>query len=170
MDAGFRYDIVNISTDEDFSPRLKAQEICLYLSQKKSLAFEGNFNNSVLVTADTIVWIEGEVLNKPADKNEAQKMLRKLSNKTHEVFTGVTLTNNQKTHSFFDRSEVTFYELTDEEIDFYVDRHQPFDKAGSYGVQDWMGYIGVKSIKGCFYNVMGFPVALFYRELQSFLK
>lgn len=168
-EAGFSYDLVDVSVEENFSPQLKAEEVCLYLSQKKAAAFEGTFNNSVLVTADTIVWVNGEVLNKPADKEEARQMLRKLSNNTHEVFTGVTLAKASRQLSFYDRSEVTFYELTDEEIDFYIDHYQPFDKAGSYGVQDWMGYLGVKAINGCFYNVMGFPVAMFYRRLQLFL-
>ncbi len=197
--AGFEFEVVSIQADEDFPRELKAHEICEYLSLHKSQQFIGsnsinmsnnnqrnslndlhrnvsdNLNSSIpdnhlLVTADTIVWVDNEVLNKPENNEEAQQMLRKLSGKTHTVYTGVTLRNAEKCHTFHDATQVEFYPLTDEEIHLYIQNCRPFDKAGSYGIQDWMGTIGVKGIQGCFYNVMGFPSAKFYRELKSFFN
>lgn len=165
-DAGFSYDFIDIEVDEDFDSALKKEEICMYLSQKKANAFEGKLENNVLVAADTIVWVDNQVLNKPQNAEEAFQMLSQLSGNTHVVFTGVTLKSEKGMHTFYDQTEVTFYLLSPKEIEFYIQEHAPFDKAGAYGVQDWMGYIGVKEIKGCFYNVMGFPIAKFYRELQ----
>lgn len=169
--AGFEFEVVSIQADEDFPRELKAYEICDYLSFHKSQHFKNEIpENHVLVTADTIVWVDNEVLNKPANPEEAQQMLRKLSGKTHTVYTGVTLRNAERCHTFHDSTQVEFYPLTEEEIDLYIQNCRPFDKAGSYGIQDWMGIVGVKGIQGCFYNVMGFPSAKFYRELKSFVN
>jgi septum formation protein len=169
--AGFHFEVVSIQADEDFPRELKKHEICEYLSLHKSQHYTHNIpQNQLLVTADTIVWVDDEVLNKPANSEEAQEMLRKLSGKVHTVYTGVTIRNANNTHTFHDATEVEFYPLTDEEINLYIQNCRPFDKAGSYGIQDWMGTVGVKGIQGCFYNVMGFPSAKFYRELQSFSK
>lgn len=169
--AGFEFEVVSIHADEDFPRELKAHEICEYLSLHKSQHYTTEITeNQVLVTADTIVWIDDEVLNKPANVEEAQHMLQKLSGKTHTVYTGVTLRNAEKSYTFHDATVVEFYPLTPEEINLYIQNCRPFDKAGSYGIQDWMGTVGVKGIQGCFYNVMGFPSAKFYRELNSFLS
>jgi len=169
--AGFHFEVVSIQADEDFPRELKKHEICEYLSLHKSQHYTHNIpQNQLLVTADTIVWVDDEVLNKPANSEESQEMLRKLSGKVHTVYTGVTIRNANNTHTFHDATEVEFYPLTDEEINLYIQNCRPFDKAGSYGIQDWMGTVGVKGIQGCFYNVMGFPSAKFYRELQSFSK
>lgn len=169
--AGFDFEVVSIQADEDFPQELKSHEICEYLSLHKSQHYHQEIlKNQVLVTADTIVWINNEVLNKPANTEEAQQMLQKLSGKTHTVYTGVTIRNSTKTHTFHDKTQVEFYPLTPDEINLYIQNCRPFDKAGSYGIQDWMGTVGVKGILGCFYNVMGFPSAKFYRELHSFLN
>lgn len=169
-ESGFDIEIVELDVNEDFPAELHREQVALYLAEKKSSFYNSPIQNGVLVCADTIVCLENETINKPIDREDAFRMLKKLSGKMHEVFTGVSIKNETKSHSFYERSEVWFHELSDEEIYYYIDNYQPYDKAGSYGVQDWMGYIGVKKINGCFYNVMGFPVAKFYRELQNFLK
>jgi len=169
-DAGFQFDYVGIEADEDFPPSLPPEEICQFLAKHKSMHHQSPIGENVLVTADTIVYINGQVLNKPQSVEEAHAMLRTLSNQTHSVFTGVCLRTDEQLHAFYDRTDVTFHALSDAEIAHYVEQYQPFDKAGSYGVQDWMGYVGVKGIQGCFYNVMGFPVAKFYRELAAFCQ
>lgn len=168
--CGFDFKVVSIDADEDFPQELKGPEICEYLSLHKSQHYQGNLDQNLLITADTIVVMGDTVLNKPHNHQEAHDMLQLLSGTTHEVYTGVTLRNSEKTHTFHDRTAVTFHRLTTEEIDQYIQNCQPFDKAGSYGIQDWMGLVGVKSITGCFYNVMGFPASKFYRELQAFLS
>ncbi|HYG52939.1 MAG TPA: Maf family nucleotide pyrophosphatase [Flavobacteriales bacterium] len=162
-----KFDIVTSDADEHFPAGLKKQDIPLYLSKQKALAIvpklQGNF---LLITCDTVVWINDEVLNKPVDKTEAHSMLRKLSGQTHEVFTAVTITTTQKSHSFYDRTAVSFKQLTDAEIDYYIDTCKPFDKAGSYGVQEWLGYVAIYKIEGCFFNVMGLPLNRLYDELK----
>ena len=165
------FEIVSYEVDESFDDTLTKHEIPLYLAQKKGEAFPNILlENEILLTADTIVWVDDEVLNKPSNAEEAQQMLRKLSGKVHTVYTGVTIRNANKTHTFHDATQVEFYPLTEEEVNLYIQNCRPFDKAGSYGIQDWMGTVGVKGIQGCFYNVMGFPSAKFYRELQYFSK
>jgi septum formation protein len=169
-DSGFHFQYVDIEADESFPAHLKKNEVCEYLAAHKASHFLQEISDRVLVTADTIVVLENEVINKPGDADHAYEMLRKLSGKMHEVFTGVCIKNDTHETIFSERSEVYFHELSDEEIWYYIENYKPFDKAGAYGVQDWMGYVGVKKINGCFYNVMGFPIARFHRELQSFLK
>jgi septum formation protein len=168
-DAGFTFTYIDISAEEDFPETLKKHEVCEYLAAHKASHFDGDYGDKILVTADTIVCLGDQVINKPLDADDAFVMLKKLSGKMHEVFTGVCLKTQEKQHVFHQRTEVYFYPLTDDEILHYIGTHKPFDKAGAYGVQDWMGYIGVEKINGCFYNVMGFPVAKFYRELQDFI-
>lgn len=167
--AGFDFDIVQIDADESYPKNLKGAEVCRFLSEHKSGHYKEEIGNRVLVTADTIVCIDDMVLNKPKDANEAETMLNMLSNRTHIVHTGCTLRTDDKLHTFHESTEVTFKELSSIEIKEYIQNCQPFDKAGSYGIQDWMGVIGVKKINGCFYNVMGFPSAKFYRELSLFI-
>jgi len=169
-DAGFDFEYIDIDADEDFPPTLPPEEICMFLAQHKSLHHHQPIQEKILVTADTIVYINNQVLNKPANAKEAAEMLNALSNQTHTVYTGVCLRNDFNTHTFHDKTEVTFHPLSAAEIQHYIENFAPFDKAGSYGVQDWMGYVGVKGIQGCFYNVMGFPVAKFYRELSAFCQ
>lgn len=168
-DSGFQFTYVDIDAEESFPEHMQKNEVCEYLAAHKASHFNGVIGDKVLVTADTIVVLKNEVINKPENENHAFEMLRKLSGNMHEVFSGVCIKNDSKMEVFSERSEVYFHSLTDEEIWYYIKNYQPFDKAGSYGVQDWMGYVGVKKINGCFYNVMGFPVSTFYRQLQSFL-
>lgn len=169
-DSGFDFTYVDIDAEESFPDDLKREEVSRYLALKKAEHFTDSIGHNVLVTADTIVCLDYEVINKPDDAEHAFEMLQKLNGKMHEVFTGVCLKNDDKSYVFHQRSEVFFHRLSDEEIRFYIEKYKPFDKAGSYGVQDWMGYVGVEKINGCFYNVMGFPVAKFYRELRDFIS
>lgn len=156
--------------DETFDESLKAENIPLYLSKQKAIPhLEGLKDSDILVTADTIVWINNRALNKPRDKEEAYAMLREISGCEHKVFTAVCLTTTLKQHAFVEGTRVVFNELTDEEIYFYLDRYKPFDKAGSYGIQEFIGYIGIKEIHGDFYNVVGFPVQRFWQELPAIL-
>lgn len=167
--AGFDFDTIQIEADESYPNNLKGSEVCRFLSKHKSDHYKEEIGDYVLVTADTIVCIDDRVLNKPKDAKEAETMLHMLSNRTHIVHTGCTLRTDDKLHTFHESTEVTFKELSSIEIKEYIQNCQPFDKAGSYGIQDWMGVIGVKKINGCFYNVMGFPSAKFYRELSLFI-
>ena len=123
-----------------------------------------------MITADTIVWLNNEILPKPKDTAEAHSVLRKLSGKSHEVITGVTIRSRQRKHSFYSVTEVYFKELTEEEIAYYVDVYKPFDKAGAYGIQEWIGYTGIERINGSYYNVVGLPVQMLYKELLDFVN
>lgn len=166
---GVDYEVKTLSgVDESYPPELKGEEISQYISHKKSQAYASLLDeNTLIITADTIVYQDGEVLGKPADAEEARQMLRKLSGRTHEVITGVTLLTRSVSKSFAVTSRVTFDDLADEEIAFYVDRFKPMDKAGAYGIQEWIGYIGVKSLEGSYFNVMGLPVQRLYQELKK---
>lgn len=156
--------------DESFSETLKKQEIPVFLSQQKAAVFKNEIENEniLLITCDTIVWINDNALNKPLDREDAIRMLKTLSGNMHEVFTGVTLSSKDKQISFFEETKVYFKNLSEEEIEFYIDQFKPFDKAGSYGVQEWMGFIGMRRIEGCFFNVMGLPLSKLYSELEKF--
>lgn len=168
-DLGLSFEVKKADVDEEFPPRLRREEIPVFLSEKKSDAMTGLLSDGqLLVTADTIVWVDNQVLNKPADHEDAVRMLKILSGKMHEVITGVTLRTAEKKHSFYVVTDVTFKELSDEEIEYYVKNYKPFDKAGAYGVQEWIGYIGIDSIHGSYYNVMGLPVKELYEELSKF--
>lgn len=155
--------------DESYPATLSGEEIPLYISQEKAAAYRSQMKeNTLLITADTIVWLDGRVYGKPHDLADAKAMLQALSGKTHTVITGVTLTSMQKQISFAVSTEVDFAPLTDDEIDYYVDRYRPLDKAGAYGVQEWIGYIGVTGLHGSYYNVMGLPIQRLYTELKRF--
>ena len=155
--------------DESFPPSLQAGDIPLYISRRKADAYRALIApDELVITADTIVWLDSSVLGKPRDEAEAEDMLRRLSGKTHEVFTGVTLTTRDHQRSFVAASRVTFATLTPDEISYYISRYRPLDKAGAYGVQEWIGYIGVERIEGSFYNVMGLPVRRLYQALRDF--
>ncbi|MBX7093810.1 MAG: Maf family nucleotide pyrophosphatase [Flavobacteriales bacterium] len=165
------FTVRTMEVDETFSPELKREEIALYLSAKKTFAFrESMADDELIITSDTIVCLEDHVLNKAADKNEAVTMIRQLSGKKHSVYTGVTLMTKTKIHSFFGETEVWFKELSLREIEYYVEKYKPFDKAGAYGIQDWIGFIGISRINGCYYNVMGLPLQLLYENLIDFLN
>lgn len=171
-ELGLHYQLVPIDVDEEYPSNLRGADIARYLCELKADAFplQDYPGNTILITADTIVWLDGEYIGKPNDRADAFRMLSKLSGKTHTVFTAICLRSLTRKHVFHAETEVTFRELHDDEIRFYIDHHRPFDKAGSYGIQDWIGYTGVTGIRGCFYNVMGFPVQLFWQELNDFLR
>lgn len=156
--------------DESYPDTLTGAEIPRYISRKKADAYQPLLKeNELMITADTIVWLNGQVLGKPSDETEARAMLRALSGRSHQVYTGVTLTTLAWQRSFVAETSVTFASLTDEEIDYYVTQFHPLDKAGAYGVQEWIGFIGVESISGSYFNVMGLPVQRLYKELMNVL-
>lgn len=157
-------------TDEKYPQNLSNYEIAKHISNVKADEFYNELKiNEILIAADTIVCIDNTILEKPKTKEDAVFMLKKLSGKTHEVITGVTILSKNKKKSFYDKTLVQFYELTDKEISFYINKYKPFDKAGAYGIQEWIGYIGIKKIEGDYYNVMGLPLHLLYRELNNFI-
>jgi septum formation protein len=166
---GFTFLNKPINADESFPIDLLAEEIALYLAEKKADAYTEDLKETeILITADTIVWCEGKVFNKPANFIEGKKMLETLSGKMHEVFTAVCLKSGNKQTTFYDVSKVYFKKLKPEEIEYYLINFTPYDKAGGYGVQDWLGYIAIDKIEGSFYNVMGLPVKELYEELIKF--
>lgn len=157
--------------EEHYPETLQGAEIPLFLARQKADAFLPTLTaDDLLITADTIVWLDGRVYGKPTDADDARRMLRTLAGRTHEVITGVCLTSTQRQEAFSATTQVTFANFSDAEIDYYVAKYRPFDKAGSYGVQEWIGYIGVESIAGSFYNVMGLPVQRLYNVLQNWYK
>ena len=154
--------------DESYPGKLRGEEIPAYISREKADAYKKLIQpDELLITADTIVWLDGEVLGKPKDKEDAVRMLRKLSGASHQVITGVCLTTKDWQKSFTATTDVTFAALTDEEIDYYVGKYAPMDKAGAYGVQEWIGFIGVEAISGSYFNVMGLPIQRLYKELKQ---
>lgn len=154
--------------DESYPETLSGADIPLYISKEKADAYRDMLApGELMITADTIVWIDGTVLGKPKDREDALRMLRQMSGRTHEVFTGVCITTTGWQRSFSARTEVRFASLSDEEITYYVDKYRPMDKAGAYGVQEWIGFIGVEYISGSYYNIMGLPVQRLYRELSK---
>ncbi len=156
--------------DESYPEGLNEDEIPLYIAQKKAEVFSDLKDNEVLITADTIVWLEGKVLQKPVDQEDAISILNQLSGNCHQVFTGVCIKSNKKEFAFTARTDVYFKKLTYPEIDYYINHFQPMDKAGAYGIQEWIGYIGVEKINGSFFNVMGLPIQKLYTELDNFIN
>lgn len=155
--------------DESFPDSLRGEDIVCYISRNKAEAYRSSMaENELLITADTIVYLDGEVMGKPKNAEQAKEMLHKLSGKTHQVITGVTIVTAKRTENFGVTSQVKFAELTDEEINFYVDNYLPFDKAGAYGIQEWIGIVAVEEIKGSYFNVVGLPVQRLYQKLKSF--
>ena len=166
LDIPFEVRVIE-DIDESYPDSLPTGEIAEYIAQKKAAAYEVG-NDEVLITADTIVVLDDQILGKPANAEEAKQMLRSLSGKTHHVITGVCLKSCDQQHHFSVISEVTFKTLAEEEINYYVETYKPFDKAGAYGIQEWIGYIGVTGLSGSYFNVMGLPVQRIYEELKKF--
>ena len=165
------FDVQNINVEENYPPQLVGVDIPMYLAEKKAKAFAKKMaENTLLITADTIVWHEGTVFNKPKDRADATRMLNALSGKTHEVITGVCISTLTKRKTFHVISEVHFAHLTTDEIEYYLDHYKPYDKAGAYGVQEWIGFIGVEHIEGSYFNVMGLPIQRLYTELKRWGK
>lgn len=154
--------------EEIFPPELQREEITNYLAQLKAAAFEGELNNNeILVTSDTIVWHNKKAVGKPKDAQDAFAILKSLSNATHEVITSVCFKSNLKTEVLYEITKVTFNELSDEAIAYYIENYKPFDKAGAYGIQEWIGFIGVSKIEGSYANVIGLPVDKVYQYLTN---
>ncbi len=156
--------------EEIYPEHLQAEEITNFLAELKANAFENELKeNDVLVTSDTIVWLNGKALGKPKDYDDAFKMLQQLANQTHEVITSVCLKSIDKTDVFHSVTKVTFANLSDEAIRYYLDNYQPFDKAGSYGIQDWIGLIGISKIEGSYTNVVGLPTEMLFQKLMNYV-
>ena len=154
--------------EEIFPPELKAEEITNYLAELKASAFEGELNNNeILITSDTIVWHQDKALGKPKDAQDAFEILKSLSNATHEVITSVCFKTITKTTVLYEVTKVTFNELSDEAIRYYIENYKPFDKAGAYGIQEWIGFVGVSKIEGSYANVMGMPTDKVYEYLND---
>ncbi len=168
---GFTFEVIAREIEEKYPETLSKEEIPVYLASMKAKAFNPDeFGTRVLIiTADTVVWLDGHIIGKPNDPEHAVDILSQLSGSTHEVYTGVCVKTNDLTHCFSSCSKVTFRHLDDDEINWYVNHYKPFDKAGAYGAQDWIGYIGIEHIEGSFYNVMGLPTQKLYVELNNIL-
>ncbi|WP_291118489.1 Maf-like protein [Flavobacterium sp. UBA6135] len=169
-DLGVDFEIKLKEIDEVYPEHLKAEEITDYLAVLKATAFDGELKeDDVLITSDTIVWLHEKALGKPKNYDDAFTMLSDLSNTTHEVITSVCFKTNKTTDVFHDKTKVTFEKLSDESIRYYLDNFKPFDKAGSYGVQEWIGWIGIKKMEGSYANVVGMPVHLVFKKLATFI-
>jgi septum formation protein len=166
---GLEFEIRTKEIEEVFPPALFKEEIPLYLSNLKAKAFlDGLKEDELVITSDTIVWNENKQLGKPKSREEAIRMLHSLSGKEHEVITAVTLMSKEKTHSFYETTRVFFSTLSQEDIEFYVDEFSPYDKAGSYGIQEWIGFVGISKIEGDYFNVVGLPLFKLNKELKMF--
>ena len=164
---GFDFEVVSVDCDEIFPEDLPVEKVAEFLSELKANAFRNLEKDEVLITADTVVAIDGEILGKPKNENEAMEMLRKLSGKTHQVFTGITIKTLDKSITKTDVANVEFETITNSESEFYLQNYKPFDKAGSYGIQEWLGMAKIKKIEGSFYTIMGFPTHLVYSILKD---
>lgn len=168
-ELGIKFSVKTKDTEENYPENLKKEEVALFLSKLKADAFIPELKeNQLVITSDTIVCLGNRIIGKPKDRDDAFDMLSDLSGKMHEVATAVTLTSTAKQKSFFVKTEVYFKPLTNFEIDYYINTFKPFDKAGSYGIQEWIGYIGVEKIVGSYFNVMGLPLKELYEELENF--
>ena len=167
-DAGFEFTVKVKDTNEDFPKTMPATQVPEFLAIKKAEAFRQELDNQIVLSADTIVVIDDEILNKPKDASEAKVMLRKLSGRQHQVITGVCIMTKENTESFIDIANVFFRDLTDAEIDYYVETCRPFDKAGAYGVQDFIGMVGIPKMEGSYFTVMGLPVHKVYEALSKY--
>jgi len=167
---GIDFEVRTLSDiDESYPDTLQGEDIPMFISAKKAEAYkQGMADDEMIITADTIVYDNGHVLGKPKDRGEAIQMLRELSGHAHEVITGVSIVTQEKAVQFASTSKVTFAALTDEEIAYYVDHYKPYDKAGAYGIQEWIGYVAVTRIEGSYFNVMGLPIQRLYTELKQF--
>ncbi len=164
---GFDFDTISVHCDESFPEGLPAAEVAAYISLKKASAYQQPLDNCILVTADTVVVLGDEILGKPKDENDAFDMLRKLSGKSHKVYTAFTLKTDSQTETFTDGADVFMDEIADDEIRYYIKNYNPLDKAGSYGIQDWLGLTKISKIEGNYYTIMGLPTTLLHHELMK---
>lgn len=161
------FEVITKEVDESFPNSMTGVDIPMYIAEKKANAFKDTMSDDMmLITADTIVLLEGQVMGKPSNYEDGRNMLKQLSGKTHQVITGVCITTNIRRRTFHTISEVRFAHLNDEEIDYYLHQYAPYDKAGAYGVQEWIGFIAVEQIIGSYFNVMGLPIQRLYNELK----
>ncbi len=167
-EAGFSFTIDSPNIDESFPDSMDIYSVPTFLAEKKAEALLPKITNELVLASDTVVILKDQILNKPADRKEAIEMLTSLSGKTHSVITGVCILDKKKKVLFDDRTEVTFKDLLKAEIEFYIDSYKPFDKAGAYGAQDWLGMIGVEKITGSYFTVMGLPIHKVYQQLNAF--
>lgn len=170
-ELGLEFTVKPVDVEEIYPPHLQKEEIAIYLSELKAKAFDfsGLGDNSLVITADTIVWLEGEMLPKPIDYKQASEFLNKLSGRSHNVISGVTFRTKDKFKSFYSDTKVHFKNLSQDEIDYYIQNFKPFDKAGAYGIQEWIGLVGIEKIEGSYFNVVGLPIQKMYTELLQFL-
>lgn len=166
-EAGFSFTIEKPDVEEDFPAEMPVDQVARYLATKKAEYFRLKIQDEIIVTADTVVILGNKILNKPLDRTEAIQMLNALSGKTHLVMTGVCILSKEKEESFDDTTEVTFKSLSQAEIEFYVDQYKPFDKAGAYGAQDWIGMVAIEKIIGSYFNVMGLPIHKVHQHLVN---
>lgn len=164
--AEIDFDIITEDTDEGFEAHLSIGEIPIYIARNKAKAIAAHHRDRIILAADTVVVLNNTIIGKPANRDHAIEILSTLSGQTHEVITGVVILWNDQEIAFSDTTKVSFHDLTADQIVYYVDRCQPFDKAGAYAIQEWIGAIGIKRIEGCFYNVMGLPISLVKQQLQ----
>lgn len=164
---GFDFEVVRIDCEEILPEHIRIEEAAAYLSELKAGAFRELTGDEVLLTADTVVAIDHQILGKPKDEKEAASMLRMLSGKTHQVYTGISIKSVDKIYTETDVADVTFDEITDDEIAYYVQNYKPFDKAGSYGIQEWLGMAKIRKMNGSFYTIMGLPTHLVYKILNE---
>lgn len=167
-EAGYDFTIEKPDVDESFPKELPVEQVAKYLASKKAEFFRKEIHQEVVLTADTVVILDDTILNKPADRAEAIDMISRLSGRTHIVMTGVCILSKEKEESFDDTTEVTFKKLSRAEIEFYVDNYKPFDKAGAYGAQDWIGMVAIEKIVGSYFNVMGLPMHKVYEHLLHY--
>ena len=169
------FEVIVKSTDESFPAELPVEDVPVYIAKEKALtvkkyvqeAYHGAYADKTILAADTVVVLNTEIIGKPTDRDHAIEILKKLSGQTHQVITGVVILSDKATVSFADITEVKFHTLSEEQIIFYVDKYQPYDKAGAYAIQEWIGVVGIQSIKGDFYNVMGLPVSRVVQALHK---
>jgi septum formation protein len=170
-DLGLVFDVVVKGVAETYPEGMNGKEIALHVAEKKADAFHDLISeNEIVITADTIVWCDGKVLDKPADREDAINIIREISGNTHEVITGVCLLSKNRKRKFCSSTRVTFERMDESEIEYYVDNYRPYDKAGAYGIQEWIGLAACSRIEGSYFNVMGLPVEQVYHELQDFIE
>jgi len=165
--AEIDFEIIIADTDESYPSDLKVEDVAIHIAREKASAVQKKTENKIIVAADTIVVLNNEIINKPVDRSDAIRILSKLSGGHHKVITGVVILQLEKEISFADITDVEFHHLTKEQIEFYVDKYKPYDKAGAYAIQEWIGVVGIKCINGDFYNVMGLPVSRVVKALQQ---
>ena len=170
QELGLKFEVVTREYSETYPEGLGGEEIARYVAHEKAASFKNEISyNEIVIAADTIVWCNNRVLGKPVNRNDAARILKEISGNTHEVITGVSLLSQSKQFTFSDSTKVTFDSLSDEEIYYYIERYRPYDKAGAYGIQEWIGIVACSHIDGSYFNVVGLPVQKLYKELQRFL-